>query len=176
MFSLRDLPTFEMMAEFARRYPDLDPKSLDVYLHLLRVSSDMLADLDCLLQRHGLLQGRMYTLALLMRREDRTSTATELAAQVGVTKATMTTFIDGLERDGLVERVDDPADRRKISIRLTAAGQKKLDAVMPDYYRNITRVVGHLSEARRGQLASALRAIASALAPASDEQPAALDE
>lgn len=50
----------------------------------------------------------------------------ELAAAEGVRPPSMTRFVQNLERDGLVEREVDPADRRVVRVRATAAGERLL--------------------------------------------------
>lgn len=118
----------------------------------MRVATDLSIALDECLSRHGLLQGRWWVLILLMREENLISTPSALAEKAGVTRATMTGLIDGLERDGLVERLLDSQDRRSVSIRLTTAGQVKLDQVMPDYYGRLRNCMADLDESRREQL------------------------
>ncbi len=44
--------------------------------------------------------------------------AGELAAATGLTSGAVTALIDRMERAGYVERVDDPADRRRVLVRL----------------------------------------------------------
>ena len=51
------------------------------------------------------------------------SRLTELAEQAQVTKQTASLLVTALEREGLVERVPDPADGRASLIRLTPKGQ-----------------------------------------------------
>lgn len=47
----------------------------------------------------------------------------ELAAQAGVTRATITGLLDGLEHGGLIARRPAAVDRRKLVISLTTAGE-----------------------------------------------------
>jgi DNA-binding MarR family transcriptional regulator len=159
MLQLRDLPTPEVLKKFAQRYPQADISAISTFLHLLRVATDLSTALDECLSRHGLLQGRWWVLILLMREETYISTPSALADKAGVTRATMTGLIDGLERDELVERIFDPKDRRRISVRLTAAGQARLDAVMPDYYSRLRECMIGLSEAQRTGLQEMLELI-----------------
>jgi DNA-binding MarR family transcriptional regulator len=49
-----------------------------------------------------------------------------LAAAEGVAAPTMTRLIDGLERDGLVQRRRDPADARGVLVEATATGRRIL--------------------------------------------------
>jgi DNA-binding MarR family transcriptional regulator len=52
----------------------------------------------------------------------------ELALAAGVAAPTATRMLDGLERDGIVKRVQSQEDRRAVSVRLTAKGRRLLDA------------------------------------------------
>ena len=159
MLQLKDLPTVEVLAKFAERYPDADITAVSGFLHLLRVATDLSVALDACLSKHGLLQGRWWVLILLMREDSKTSTPSVLAEKAGVTRATMTGLIDGLEQSGLVERVDIKNDRRSVLIRLTDAGQAKLDAVMPDYYRRVRQCMQALDSEKRNQLQQILALI-----------------
>lgn len=156
MFFLKDLPTDNTLSEFARRYPDMNPSALKTCALLLRTGSDLLAVFEKFLGRHGLSQGRFLTLIVLNRTPDEVVTPSTLAEKIGVKRATMTGLLDGLERDGLVERLDHPQDRRKIGLRLTGKGRQTLDAILPDYYRNIAKLMVRLTEKERLDLISLL--------------------
>jgi MarR family transcriptional regulator for hemolysin len=58
-----------------------------------------------------------------------------LSAQVDIAKRlriegpTLTRMLDTLEKDGLVERLPDPADRRTNKLRLTPAGERALEEI-----------------------------------------------
>lgn len=159
MLQLKDLPTTKVLGKFAERYPDADITAVSGFLHLLRVATDLSVALDACLSKHGLLQGRWWVLILLMREDSGTSTPSVLAEKAGVTRATMTGLIDGLEQNGLVERVYTKDDRRSVLIRLTDAGQAKLDAVMPDYYRRVRKCMQSLDDEKRTQLQQILELI-----------------
>lgn len=53
--------------------------------------------------------------------------ATDVAALLGVTPSTVTSVVDGLVARSLVERAADPADRRKVVLALTGAGQRAME-------------------------------------------------
>ena len=55
-------------------------------------------------------------------------TLNSLARHMGVTAGTMSLTIDRLERKGYVVRLRDVADRRRVHVRLTAAGVRVRDA------------------------------------------------
>ena len=127
MLQLKDLPDAIVLKKFAERYADVDSRSVTHFLNILRIGTELAESLDRFLATHGLLQGRWWVLILLMREDDLTSTPSELAEKAGVSRATMSGLINGLLRDGLVDRQEDNNDRRSYSIQLTAAGQDKLD-------------------------------------------------
>ena len=83
-------------------------------------------------ERHGLSEGRIHVLFQLVAAPNHQLPLGELAEQLEVTPRNVTGLIDHLERDGLVERVDDPDDRRSTYARLTAAGAKRLDSMRGD--------------------------------------------
>ena len=156
MLQLKDLPDPQILSKFAERYPDANIERVIHFLTLLRVGSDLSSALDNFLAGYGLLQGRWWILILLMREQDLMSTPSSLAEKAGVSRATMTGLIDGLDRDGLVSRVTDVGDRRKFHIKLTSSGQSKLDEVMPEYYRRVADLMGALSSEQGENLASML--------------------
>jgi len=59
---------------------------------------------------------------LLVSVSGRPQRASELAAHVGVSRPTLTSLVDGLERSGLLRRVPVPTDRRGIQLEPTEAG------------------------------------------------------
>src|SRR5260370_35413100 len=75
--------------------------------------------------KHGLSEGRLRVLWALKAAPERQLPLGELADQLEVTPRNVTGLIDHLERDGLVERIDDPADRRLTYARLTMAGGQR---------------------------------------------------
>jgi DNA-binding MarR family transcriptional regulator len=97
--------------------------ALRITARLMRQLMDRWAD------THGLSEGRLHVLFQLLAAPDRQLPLGELADQLDVTPRNITGLIDHLERDGLVERVDDPDDRRSTYARLTPAGAKRLDSM-----------------------------------------------
>lgn len=141
MLQLKDLPDKAILEKFASRYPEVDINAVMQFLHLLGVASELSVGLDNFLRRYDLLQGRWWVLILLMREDGFISSPSKLAEQSGVSRATMTGLLDGLARDGLIQRVVDEKDKRQTQIKLTKKGQQKLDEVMPDYYQRLGQLM-----------------------------------
>lgn len=66
--------------------------------------------------------------------------ASDLARDLGLDKSTMSRQIVALERDGLLERVEDPADGRAALVRLSRQGRRSL-AETRDARRRALRVL-----------------------------------
>ena len=73
----------------------------------------------------------------LGRSPDSSLRMTDLAAQAHITTSGVTRVVDRLEHDGLVRRRACETDRRGSFAQLTQAGEKRLDAILPDHLRLI---------------------------------------
>ncbi|MDQ3525750.1 MAG: MarR family transcriptional regulator [Chloroflexota bacterium] len=61
--------------------------------------------------------------------EDISTRMSDIALDLGVTSRTITTMVDALERDGLIERVPDANDRRAITLVLTDEGEASIPRI-----------------------------------------------
>ena len=80
-----------------------------------------------------------------------------LREKVLLASGSMTAAVDRLERRGWVTRGDDPADRRSRIVRLTAEGQKTIEALFTEHERDMDRAVEGLGARERAALADLLR-------------------
>lgn len=152
MLYLRDLPKYESIRQQAQRYPQIDPRAVESFLVLLRVASDVLGGIESYLALHGMSQGKFTVLMVLNRNPQAGQNPSELADRCGVTRATMTGLLDGLEREKLIRREGDSADRRKAIVRLTTKAVRLLDQMLPGYYAQIADLMGGLPEEQKVQL------------------------
>lgn len=95
--------------------------------------------------------------------------STDLAEAFGFAPRTITEAVDGLERDGLVERVVDESDRRVKHISLTATGKEVLASTEPVRKRFATRLFEVLSQEEIEQLASLLGKLNGSLSELEEE-------
>ncbi|MDE3083933.1 MAG: MarR family transcriptional regulator [Verrucomicrobiota bacterium] len=168
---LKELPRYECLLEAAKKFPDLDPSAAEVFLTLLRTGDEVFRVMEINYTRHGLSQGRFGVLMLLWRSSLIPSagkngclsrgplTPAELAAAVGVTRATMTGLIDTLEHSGLVKREPHPDDRRRMSVNLTRKGRAQLESMLPDHFRRMAAVMSPLGKSERKILVRLLNKI-----------------
>lgn len=78
---------------------------------------------------HGLSEGRMRVLNMLRLQPERCLSMATIADWLRTTPRNVTGLVDHLEKDGYVERVADPNDRRSVLARLTPAGEAKIGSV-----------------------------------------------
>src|SRR5438105_4479070 len=146
MLLLKDIPKYETLLAYSKRYPNVDPDALEACFNLLRVASDVLEGLERYYAMHGTSQGRFTVLALLNREPDKPLCPADLADRSGVTRATMTGLLQGLEIEGLVKRTASSADKRMSYVALTSKGRKYLDTVLPDLFGRLAQVMDGVTD------------------------------
>src|SRR5438128_4257762 len=101
-------------------------------------------------ERHGLTQGRLGVLFRLYRCGD--TPLGDLALSLDYTPRNITGLVDHLERDGLVERVPDPDDRRSVRARLTVAGRTQINGLWQEGLEQQSALAGGLTKDDLAQL------------------------
>ena len=152
MLLLRDLPKYETLLSYAQRYPGVNPSAIEAYLNFLRTGTDALEATEDFLAEKGTSQGRFTVLTLLNREPGAALCPCDLAKRAGVTKATMTGLLQGLEEDGLIKRLRPREDGRMFLIRLSPKGQKYVDSVLPELLQRIGGFMAGLNNKERKTL------------------------
>src|SRR6202140_3459783 len=156
---LKGLPRYEVFLEEAKCFPGMDATACYTYLQLLRTGDELLALDEQVLNSYGTRHGRFNLLMILLKYSNGQATPAGLAEKTGVTRATISGLLDGLEKDGLIARRPDPQDRRLIRVHLTAIGHGFLDKIRPGYCRWLSSIVEPLNEGGRQQLVMLLEKI-----------------
>jgi DNA-binding MarR family transcriptional regulator len=78
---------------------------------------------------HGVSMGQWFFLRALWDEDGLTQR--ELSQRVGMMEPTTVTALNSMERRGLVERVRNPHDRRKVNIYLTPKGRSLREVLLP---------------------------------------------
>lgn len=121
-----------------------------------RLRSLMAAEADAV----ALTMTQLRVLALLKCRPRLPS---ELARELRVTPATVSEVVDLLVRRGLVERGEEPEDRRSTPLRITSEGLALLEAARGRALAAFQRLLARLDPADLARLASSLAALQEAL-------------
>lgn len=100
-----------------------------------------------------------------------------LSRYLMVTGGNVTVLTDQLVRDGLVERVEDPNDRRSYVVRLTPAGREHFAAMAVEHEQWIMAMLGGLSTDDKDSLYAVLGRLRQHLSRTStDHQPATTEK
>jgi DNA-binding MarR family transcriptional regulator len=157
-----DLDEFEQLLR--RRAPELDadadPDAISLVFLFARLSAQLLGDLDTRVHRprgwswsgFRILQAVLVCGPLEPR---------QIAPLAGVTRASISAVLNTLERDGLVERLRDSADRRLVTIELTDQGRKMVLDTLTDQHALEREWASALSPAEQRTMVELMRALLS---------------
>lgn len=109
------------------------------------------------LRRHGHPQfslSQLRVLYFLNRRPQ--ASLSEVADYLDVTRPTMSAMIERLVQRGIVARVDDPQERRRVALTLTAAGTAELDQVYGAAIASVAQRLAGLSDDQIAQVMAGL--------------------
>ncbi|NJB68787.1 DNA-binding MarR family transcriptional regulator [Desulfobaculum xiamenense] len=157
-------PKFDAIQSLVSFFPSLDTTAIQAAIDLMETASAMARCLEERFFRSVVSEGRFTVLALLFDAPEGRMTPSELACGAGVTRATITGLIDGLEREGHVERQNFDGDRRKLAVSLTERGREFLVGILPSFYELLEDIGTALPMSRRDTLASLLTRMREALA------------
>jgi DNA-binding MarR family transcriptional regulator len=85
--------------------------------------------------------------------------AGELARRADLTSGAMTSRLDALEKEGLVSRLRDPADRRSVLVELTEKGRRKHQQAMGIQAQKEALLAEALTDREKEQLNGLLRRV-----------------
>ena len=152
------VPKYERIQRLAERLgaKDFDRGSLEAYLLLISVTEELREIGNAKLSCHGLGEGRIMVLVLLLENQPEPLSHSQLADLLGITKGSITGLVDGLENDGLVKRCETREDRRTRLIAITPAGLEMVNQYLPKKFRGIERLMAGLTPVERETLAALL--------------------
>jgi DNA-binding MarR family transcriptional regulator len=81
----------------------------------------------------------------------------EFAERANVTRATITGLLDGLEREGLVQRQPHPKDRRMLVVHLTHQGRELMQNILPEHFCRTKKLMETLTAAEKKNLVRLLQ-------------------
>ncbi|RMX04261.1 MarR family transcriptional regulator [Corticibacter populi] len=143
-----------MQEEWRREWPGIDAKVMATAGRLLEAAQLMEREwLAPFAARFKLQKGEFDVIATLRRAgKPYMLTPTELYEGLMLSSGAMTSRIDRLESNGLIERQPSPADRRSIQVRLTPAGLALIEQMLPLHVANEQQALASLSAQEQVQL------------------------
>ena len=161
-----------LLGEGQRRFPDLHERNGVLALFALRAVAQQVTDsANEHLLSVGLNAAQYNYLVVLYLSPNRRLTLKELSRHIHTSTASVTSMMKGLEADGLVERLANPADGRSFIARLTANGKKVLDRAVPLHLAFIKRGLAELSVRDRAELVRLLHSVSRSFENAGRSSP-----
>jgi len=87
----------------------------------------------------------------------------DISTRMDITSAAASQLVEKLVQAGLLERAEDPHDRRVRQLRLTVGGQELVEAALSARYRWVDELIETLEPAEREKLAEAMQIIVAKL-------------
>src|SRR5256885_179972 len=123
---------------------DPDAKDLhlpvSVWLRLMKCHNIISRELRKHVEKDGLITLPQFDVLVHLSRQNEGLSFVDLSRRLLVTSGNLTGIIDRLEREGLVSREPDSADRRVVRIRLTAKGRDLAGRFIPEHVKRIESV------------------------------------
>ncbi len=156
---LHDTPSLKLI-EAGYGGNQTDALSVSDCMQLLRVSKHLLGFFHQKFSEAAISPGK-YSVLLELLALDPTGSMkpSELAKNLGVSRAAITGLIDGLVKQDYVRRSHDETDRRQVSIALTEQGKNFITALLPEQFALMASVMTPLSTTQRGQMRKILTLI-----------------
>ncbi len=152
-----------LLQQALARYPDLDVSAIETGAVLEHTAEVITALSFAPLSEHGISRGRFRVMVYLSMEEmlgNEAPSPSGIAENLNVTRATMTDLLDGLEREGIVERRLVGRDRRAQAIHLTDEGRRLFDKLVPPLAERIAQIFAPMTPEERQTLIGLLSKLA----------------
>ena len=121
-------------------YPTFHWPSVEMLLNFAYSYDVLSANLSERITPYGITRAGFNVLRILSRSQAKACKQNEISQLMLVSRANITGLVDGLFSKGLVERINDPNDRRVNMVKILPKGEKLLEELLPEYYRHIKNV------------------------------------
>src|SRR5579862_836627 len=143
-------------ADAETRVHDDHHESLRLWLRLLACSNQIQSRIRQSLQAKFATTLPRFDLLAQLERAPQGLTMSELSQRMMVTGGNVTGVTDGLEKERLVVREVDAADRRVFRVRLTPEGQRQFQRMAAEHEQWVVDLFGGLTQKRKKQLVDLL--------------------
>jgi DNA-binding MarR family transcriptional regulator len=149
--------------DFDERYPGASANATEAAMNLARAGDLLVRRIAELVEPFDLSPSSALALAALA---DSTAPLppSEIAERLILSRASVTSLLDSLEKSGYVRRTAHPTDRRMILIELTDSGRRIAHEFRLVVHRKQKEWMGILSENERRQLTDMLHRLQTSLA------------
>ena len=122
------------------KYPEFNWSSVEVLLNLVYTYDVVSAHMSHKVSPYGITKAGFSVLMILSRSESKACKQNEISQLLLVSRANITGLVDSLVQIGLVERTNDPHDRRVNIVKVLPKGEKLLKDLLPGYYKHVHEI------------------------------------
>jgi DNA-binding MarR family transcriptional regulator len=146
------------VALWARELPGLDPLNEAILFRLAVLARQVAANRRDTLDSDGLRYWQFKVLLMLRRLgPPYQASPSHLADMLGLSRGALSARLRPIEEAGLITRTGETDDRRRVCVRLTAAGHRAFDQHADAEDRGEAALLAPLSAAEKRRLADLLR-------------------
>ncbi|MBQ7497478.1 MAG: MarR family transcriptional regulator [Selenomonas sp.] len=140
------IPTWEELQRHRELVAEINPSAVIAMLRIKQAAEEIQQEImDVLQVEYHLSEGKFCVLVVLHQHGEGIAPSV-LAEKVGVTRATISSMLQRMERDGLVAVKADKADARSKKVKLTRAGNDFMQEILPPHYLRVSKLMEKLSE------------------------------
>jgi MarR family transcriptional repressor of emrRAB len=148
------------LARLDKRLPGLPVNDILLCRLLMFLGRDMVAMLDHYIRPVGLAEAEFRVLMMLLAQPDGVAHPSELCARAAQSPANMSRINDELVRRDLITRVPSAQDRRRMVLRITAAGEALVRSLLPTLFAPLRDLFSEFSDTDQLQLIAQLKRMA----------------
>ena len=155
---------------YLRAFPNADAAAVEAHLEVGFTGIELTQTVNRYLAtlQDGITSPRYSTLRLLYFAPNHQLAQGEIAAELRTTPGNITQLVDGLQSEGLVERVPSPTSRRVTLARLTAKGVETAERLVPEMLKLMESLSAELTHDEKVQLKRLLIKLRSGIRAASE--------
>ncbi len=162
---MRDQHLQAIIDKLDEQFPDYDHTAIRLVVELSNANHILASVMERTFARYKITPQSMDVLTLLYMKRGQECVLGEIGELLLVSPANVTGRVQGLVRKGLVERREDPLDRRKRLAEITPRGIALMEDFLPKSARFLQDVFAAVSPEDKRQLCAHLRQIADLLMP-----------
>jgi DNA-binding MarR family transcriptional regulator len=148
--------------EFEKRYPDSSAKATECAMNLVHTAELLEKRIASLIQPFNLSPATGLVLSILAD-SDTPLSPNAIADRLIISRASVTSLLDSLEKRGFVKRQPHPSDRRMLLVKLTNSGRQVANQFRPIVHQHQKVWLKALNEKEKEQLIQMLHRLQASL-------------
>ncbi len=161
-------PWVQMGANFEGEWPGASRLATECVLNMGFVMTRMQQFAHTVVRQYGVPSLAAFNVLTILQGAGESLPPSTIAERMIVTRGTMTTLIDSLERHDLVRRVPHERDRRMVLVELTPEGAERVAKLRPRLHMTEKRWMAPLSASQQQALLDMLTVVQSNAPQAED--------